>query len=48
MSKDLNVHPLLNKSELEQVTEILLEACSRNGHNFSVFEPVLFIIYDND
>ena len=38
-----DVYPYLNKDELEQVTNILLEACSRNGKEFDVFDPVLKI-----
>jgi len=49
MNKILDVYPLLDKDELEQVTGILLEACSRNDKSFTVFETVLLILnHDND
>ena len=38
-----DVYPLLNKDELNQVVDILLEACSRHGHEFDVFTPILEI-----
>jgi len=38
-----DVYSYLSKDELEQVTSILLEACSRNGKEFEVFDPVLKI-----
>lgn len=41
----IDVHPLLTKKELEQVTSILLEACYREGKQFDVFEPILKIEY---
>ncbi len=38
-----DVYPYLTKDELEQVTSILLDACSRNGKEFEVFDIELKI-----
>jgi hypothetical protein len=43
----LDVFDLLTKEELEQVTNTLLDACSRNDITFDgVFEPILNIYYE--
>tara|TARA_B100000427_G_scaffold43143_1_gene31604 strand:- start:1185 stop:1325 length:141 start_codon:yes stop_codon:yes gene_type:complete len=45
--KAVDVYPFLNKEELNQVTDVLLESCSRNGLKFEVFELILKVVnYD--
>ena len=40
---ETDVYPYLTEDEIKNITDILLEACSRNGKDFKIFTPVLRI-----